>query len=282
MNLYVDVSAFRRRYVNSKELKADDEIEILRVLNTAARAVDHHCNQEDERFFYAQTATKVFHADGRDRVWIPDLLAATTVKLDEDTDGTFEVTLASPADYWLERGGHSDVNATPKTLLRLNQYRGQRTSLTERPRLLEIAGRWGYTEETETVGTINEDLDTTETPITVATGEGARYAIGQTLLIDNEQVYVTAVDGDTLTAPRAVNGTTAATHGNGSLVKRFVYVPEVVEATMIQAGHLWERRKVPSATRIVNPVVGSIEMNRGVDPDVCELLEPFVRQAVFA
>lgn len=273
-NLYVDVAAFRRRYVNSKELKTADETEILRVLETAARQVDHHCNDEGKRFFYAQTATKVFHGDGRDRVWIPDLLAATTVKLDEDSNGVFEVTLASPADYWLERGGYDDLNALPKTLLRLNRN-GVRSSLSSVPRLLEIDGRWGYTEETETVGTTNEALDATELEIDMAASEGALYAIGQTLLIDSEQFYVPSISGEKVRVTRAVNGTTAATHSSGAPVKRFVYVPEVVEATMIQAGHLWERRKAPSATRIVNPIVGSIEMNRGVDPDVCELLEPF-------
>lgn len=275
----MDVAAFRRRYVNSKELKTADETEILRVLETGARAVDHHCNDEGSRFFYALTATRVFHGTGRDRVWIPDLLAATTVKLDEDSNGAYEVTLNSPADYWLERGGYDDLNALPKTLLRLNVL-GQRSSLATLPQLIEIAGRWGFTEETETVGTTAEALDTTETEIDVTAGEGDLYEMGQTLLIDSEQFYVSSISGDKVRVTRAVNGTLAATHLTAAPVKRFVYVPEVVEATMIQAGHLWERRKAPSATRIVNPIVGSIEMNRGVDPDVAELLQPFRRQAV--
>ncbi len=60
--------------------------------------------------------------------------------------------------------------------------------------------------------------------------------VGDTILIDSEQMHVTAVTAvtttsATLTVTRAYNGTTAATHSNGAAVSRYA-APSTVSATM--------------------------------------------------
>lgn len=70
-------------------------------------------------------------------------------------------------------------------------------------------------------GTLNEDLDTTETGIDVVTGDAVKFAVGDAIRIDNEIMIVTGVDTTTevLTVTRgsaAETNTTAATHTSGA------------------------------------------------------------------
>lgn len=70
-------------------------------------------------------------------------------------------------------------------------------------------------------GTLNEDLDTSETGIDVATGHAVRFAVGDGIRIDDEVMIVTAIDTATeiLTVTRgsaSLTNSTAATHTNGA------------------------------------------------------------------
>jgi hypothetical protein len=54
--------------------------------------------------------------------------------------------------------------------------------------------------------------------ITVATGTGQYFKIGDVLKIDNELMYVSGVNGDTVTVVTGYAGTTNANHSNGATV----------------------------------------------------------------
>src|SRR5581483_11636226 len=95
---------FRARFLNNQALDATDQTDVLRVLEAASRRVDDHCR----RTFYAEVATRHFDGNGCSLLLLPDLLGATSVKLDEDMDRTFELTLAAATDYFLLRHGYRD------------------------------------------------------------------------------------------------------------------------------------------------------------------------------
>lgn len=67
-----------------------------------------------------------------------------------------------------------------------------------------------------TIATLAEDLDTSETGVDV--NDATPFVVGHVILIDSEQMTVTAKSGNTLTVTRAVNGTTAAAHANGAKI----------------------------------------------------------------
>lgn len=269
-NLYADLGMFRRRFVGSSTLDADDQTEILRALEAAARRVDEFC----WRHFYALTATRVFDGDGTGELVIPDLLAATTIKLDEAGDRTFELTLNAATDYYLLNAYAQDQDSSPKTLLRLDSYNGQRSYFADLERLVQIAGRWGYTEAVERLAMTATLTDASTTSMTVsAAGD---LGIGQTLRLEDEQVYISGGTASPFTVKRGVNGTTSALH-TAVAVDRYTYVPEVVEAALIIAGRLWKRRETAYANVIANPVVGQFEVFRQSDPDVTALLGPLRR-----
>ena len=75
-------------------------------------------------------------------------------------------------------------------------------------------------------GVLNEDLDGSETDVTMATGDAVKFAVGDAIQIDNEIMVVTAVNTSTevLTVVRgsaATTNTTAATHVTGAEVLGF-------------------------------------------------------------
>ena len=74
--------------------------------------------------------------------------------------------------------------------------------------------------ETILYGAISEDLDASETEIDVS--DSSALVINRAYKIDNEEIYVTAINSNTLTVTRGYNSTTAATHSNGANLKNIV------------------------------------------------------------
>ncbi len=275
MNLYADLVAFQELFVHNVTLDANDRDAVLRALEAGSRRVDSLTH----RAFFAETGTRILDGEGRPWQWIPDLLAETTIKLDEDGDRTFELTLAEPTDYYLKRRGYKDEDALPATTLELDAVNGQRSTLLERKRLIELVGRWGFTEETEAVedsGTPITGTLANATDITLVTSANADLAIGQTLKLADEQIYISGATVSPWTVVRGVNGTTPVAHA-GVAVNRYVYTPGVVMATLILAGRLIKRRESNYANVSDNLVSGVTTKFFSFDPDVSGLLAEFVR-----
>ena len=97
---------------------------------------------------------------------------------------------------------------------------------------VRIAGIWGYSQETELAGQVN-DAGFTDTDTTVTLDAGSDIEKGETILIGTEQLYVSDVQAVALTVQRGINGTTAAAHADDTAVYRRLYPLEVVEACKI-------------------------------------------------
>ena len=151
------------------------------------------------------------------------LINTTTVTAYGQTARTDNTTLSEgySDDYWL-----LPYNRIPISIFQMNE--DSANSLSAGQQSLLITGQWGYTADTISVTTSDAISSTTTTSISVASGSGLSPA--QTILIDSEQLYITAISGNTLTAERGVNGTTAATHSGGVSVYRYDYPSLVSQA----------------------------------------------------
>lgn len=190
MNLYADLDVFKRQFSNNLALDAADATELEHALEDASRQIDADTRRPDG--YFPTIDTRYFAGDGGAYLTVPDLLAVTSVKLDEDGDRTFALALTG-TDYYLRRHGHPASESPPYSRILLDSVGGQRAAFTKRDRLVEIEGRWGYSEDTEAVeasgtpvtGTLVDASD-----LTLAVTADADLAVGQTLLIGSEQVYV--------------------------------------------------------------------------------------------
>ena len=200
--------AYRSLYGDLKKLKDDsllkdpangtgDDDELFQLLMTVSDWVDNYCN----RYFYPRQQTLEFDGDGTTRLLIPDLIAVDSIKEDTTDDKTFNLTFAAN-DYWLEPYNAEPTEhwGRPYTLIRIREH-GNEDAFTKGEQHFQIAGRWGYREFKEDSGTdTNESLDATETSVDVL--DGTQFEIGQTLLIDTEQMLITNISTNTLTCTR--------------------------------------------------------------------------------
>ena len=211
-----------------------DDTLIRKMCESASRSIDNYTN----RFFYCKTQTKYF--DGAVPLRIDDLLSVTTLKTDEDGDGTFENTLTVTTDYLLYA-----LNTFPKTkvVLAVDSNYG---SFGISKKGCEIAGLWGYGDG---ISATPYMVDTTLTAAISSTTATActvtavtNLSAGQTILIDTEQMFIYSISTLTLTVERGVNGTTAALHDNSKLLYIYQYPYDVWQACISLASAVYQNR----------------------------------------
>jgi hypothetical protein len=208
-----------------------------------------------------------------------DLLTVTTFKVDEDGDATYESTLAT-TDYHLQ-----PYNDTPKTWIIISSdsdYGGFASGIKKG---IEIAGTFGYGDGKSTTpytdaGTDLNDAAMSTTKTTWAVDDGTAFAVGQTILCNSEQAYISAISSNDLTVSRAVNGTTAAAHSDDSDLYIYQYPEPIEEATLIQSMRWWKRKESAYQDAITNPETGLTQVYKGLDADVRLIIGQYKRKNI--
>jgi hypothetical protein len=271
-NAYADLTTLKSSGVLNITGTAFDA-RLLALLENVSRWIDSYCN----RHFYVLNTTRRFDSEGGEQLPVPDLISVTTLKTDEDRDGVFELSWSSN-DYLLY-----PLNAEPQqpwgrpySRALVDTEAGTRAAFPAGKATVEITGKWGFREVVEDSGAdINEGSAFGASDITLKVTDGSKFAVGQTLLIEGEQLYITGIATDDLTVVRGVNGTTATSHPDGTDIFIFRYPGSVVEACLIQASSRWQRRD--AALTIGS---GGRAVSREPDPEAQRLLSPYRRLVV--
>ncbi len=173
------------------------------------------------RKFNIEHATKYF--TGANRLWVNDLLSVSTIKLDEDASGSFETTLTT-SDYVL-----FPLNDFPKTHIEVTEYGDYGTFANSVKKGVEIVGEWGYGDGESSSSFILESTTTSSLGATATTINmvSTNLSMGQTWLIDNEQVYSKFITGSTARVERGINGTSATSHVASSSIYTYQYPSDI-------------------------------------------------------
>ena len=224
-----------------------DAVAIRRILEASSRRIDDYCGGGS---FGPQTQTRYYDIGFGNLRNTPQYLA--TVNSDDLANDT-EAVPVIPLDNWLvstttvtsygatdratsetlTEGYANDFflvpyNTSPKTMLKLNEDTAK--GFDSGQQTLSILGAWGYTADTISVTTSDAIGTTTATSASVTSASNLGPA--QTILIDSEQLYITAISGNTLTVERGVNGSTAATHSGGASLYRYDYPVLISQACL--------------------------------------------------
>ena len=127
-------------YCTVKEVKSELSITdesyddmLMSMIEQAKGFLDDYCGTKFD------TVSEVRYFDGAGSIlFIDDLVSVTSIKLDEDGDGTYEATMAT-TDYVLY-----PLNKTPKTYIKLtndSDYGGFASGVRTG---VKIDGTWGY------------------------------------------------------------------------------------------------------------------------------------------
>lgn len=157
-----------------------------------------------------------------------DLVSITSLKWASVTPGTYGVTLVEDTDFFVVR--LDDDENKPITKLEINPNSTLIAAWPTARRALELVGMRGYNYELESTGlTLGSNMSDSDATLTTSASANTLIYPGDTLVIDDEQFEVTAVNNTTVTANRAINGTTAAAHTTADTLYVRRYPREVEE-----------------------------------------------------
>jgi len=191
----------------------------LRRIDAASRAFENDCNG---RIFYARKATRRYTGDGTATLYLPhDLISVETLTVDTSGDGTGDVTLVEDTDFWL-RPEAAEETGRPYWQIDLIPWSTQLSAWPKVSRCIAITGLWGWSYELEATGLTGTVADASTTSLTASATAAELVYPGDTIIVESEQMYVSAVAVDTITVERGINGTTAAAHAAKAIsVRRY-------------------------------------------------------------
>ena len=176
-----------KRAVRSNGNENDEAID--RLIEAASRDIDNATH----RWFIPKTQTRLFRWPGRyglgDTLWLDtDLISVTTLQTKaQDSSPT---TIAS-SDFFLEPNNFAPpYNRIEIDISSSAAFESGDTS----QRSISVAGSWGFSNDTVSVGTVSSGLasDATATEFVCSTGSlTSGINVGDTLLIESEQLFVT-------------------------------------------------------------------------------------------
>lgn len=240
MNCYAGLDDLRRvGKLGAGWASADDQAGALYVLEVVSRSIEKHL----ARRFYDETATAYFDGNGMRRLILRtaaneqgrgDLVSVTSVKMDENHDGVYELTLTQNTDYRLTNRDHGGAYRVLEALPELSTRIGYWPAWSH---CIEVVGVWGYSAEYESAGTLGAAIADTTTP-TVTMNSGHTVQAGNTIKVGSEQLFVSAVNANELTVERGVNGTTAAAALDDAAVTRRRYPVDIEMVAAMEAARL--------------------------------------------
>ena len=218
----------------------DYDDRLLSLAEAASRVIDRRCN----RHFFARRAALQFYGNGATRLLVPDLISVDPQGIRAETaDGAFSAAWDT-ADYRLlplNADPASAGNPASQPYTQIEALNGKRFPAGSAR--TQVSGIWGWQRRlrrsTEQVSA--ETAAAADTIALSGTASGlAKISAGNTLLIDDEQVYVRARSDAALTVARGINGSTAAAHSANSAIDIYEYPPPIVEAARLLAMRLWQ------------------------------------------
>lgn len=145
-NGYATLAGLRARLgITGVSDTADDAV-LEAVIESVSRAIDDYTG----RRFYAATQTRYFTPESGRRLMVDDLLSVTTLKTDDDADGTYETTWAA-TDYALAPY-NAQLESVPQPYWRIEvtPY-GVYWFPAGVQRGVQIVGSWGFSATTPDV-----------------------------------------------------------------------------------------------------------------------------------
>lgn len=165
---------------------ADFDEEIDRLIESASRRID----RQTRRLFIPKTQTRTYrwppsHLGSATILWLDyDLISVTTLKTKaQDSSPT---TIAA-TDFFLEPNN----SGPPYDRIEIDLSSSAAFESGSTPqRSIEIAGSWGYSDDKLDVGTVTSGLDSGTTTTSFICSDSSQVQVGNTLLIESEQLYV--------------------------------------------------------------------------------------------
>jgi len=276
-NLYVSLATVKSTGLLNISGTGDDA-RLRDLIEAVSRNIDAYVQRE----FFSQIRTLYFSGNGKLRMRLPlDLVSITSLTEDTDGDDVYDNTWATTDyDLWPYDASPTakiDV-ARPYTAIEVNERtNGTETQFGRGQKRFKLTGIFGYSQSTVPSGSLITDAAGISASVTtINVTAGTDFKIGETILIESEQIYITNIAANALTVERAINGTTGATHALNTAISIVRYPSPVRDACMIESARLWKLKDSGFASSIGIPETGVVQTFGGaMHPRARDLLNPY-------
>lgn len=275
MNIYGTLSDLRRQLGLSSSQTADDD-QLLDLLGAASRLIEGYTGR---RFYPSRQTQPYTYRDPGVLLLRDDLLVLCLLT---NGDGT---TLNSSVIHLHPPG------LPVKSSIVLDRTQAAFTHTGDPVDAIQVDGIWGYHPNWPNAWADSGDsvqdnpLSSSAAALTVSnadapltTGYGQRFAVGQLLRIEDEYLHVLAINTTTnvLTVTRGVNGTTAASHDQSTLIEVYQPPADIRQVCLRVAVWLYKQRDA-GFVQAAGALRGQMVVPPALPADVEQVLAPVVR-----
>ena len=230
---YISREECKRSFLNVDSTITAEDTKTDRCIRMATMDIERYTGLR----FLPYTEQKFFDHPEDDTTLVvgPRLLSITTF-----TTANTDTTVTS-GQYYLMCGDRYDLKPYDRIVMKSDGGRPNLYYSGTPQKANAITGVWGWTDDFENTGTTLDAAISSTTATTFTSSDGSSLETGWTLLIDSEQLFVSDIDGNTVTVKRGQGGTTAATHTDATAVYRYPPPFDIEEACGIIAARLYER-----------------------------------------
>lgn len=283
---YVDLSRFKGTAglnLNIDGAGTSMDVVLRSVGEAVSQAIDAYC---DRTFMVTVAEQRFFDGNGTGYLRVNDYVSLAEIAEDDRQDGTFGVTWGAN-DYanWPYNANPTSLQGSPYRVIYVSsKSNGTQDHFQRGQRNYRVTGTWGYSRATSSSGLTGTIGSATSTiTLTLSAAIGTVIAVGQSLAVGTEIMYVKEAPSSTattVTVVRAQQNSSATAH-TAVGVNVFVYPGPVTEAAFIQAARLWRRKDSAFASQAGLLETGQLVVFQGgLDQDVKMLLSPYRRRAV--
>lgn len=290
-----------RQYLKLSSTETGDDDLLTRLIHEINGNIDEWCN----RRFDVRQETRLFDypVKRRDDFGVYDLeawvaswniaaegLINKRLRLDDDLFSLTTLTNGDSNEITSSNYVLEPANKYPKFAVRLvgSSTNWQLPTDGQREQVISVAGLWGYHRRygdkawIDSLDTVQDNpLSSAATTINVGDADGlagdgelVRFQAGNMIRIESEFCDVLSVDtsGDTLTVTRGYNGTTAASHAQGTQIDIYRPMENVVRAAKRWVKYVYRQKDVDTmdTTQIIG--TGIKITPSAIPPDVRALL----------
>jgi len=183
--------------VADKQSPGIDETRMFQAIREASDFL-----QKEIGWFIPVTLTRSFTGSGSKQLFVPPLLAISSIVNDDDTLTTADYILKPDDGFW-PHGPYGQLAVDPDATL-LSTWFCEKDGVV-------IAGRWGKYERSGTTGaTVQDSTEQGISQSTLKISDGGKISPGMVLLVGSEQELVTGW-GSPITTVTLLNGAITAT-----------------------------------------------------------------------
>lgn len=268
------MSIVNRWYCSLAEAKAaatatttGADAELKRHIRSASRWIERRCGAGGAlRAFIPYLDTKLFDFQFPRILNLRNDLLAVAVLTNGDG------SVLTPSDYFLY-----PANESPKRWIELSRSAASFCYDGDPRQAISITGKFGYIDGyEENVDTVENETEISISGTSLEVTTLGSFSVGQTLLIEEEAVFVTAVGDSDLTIQRGDNGTTAVSHANGTTIHIYSPPEDIMLCTRALAARWLQRTAAAWSEATGTPEAGFLVTAR-IPTEIADMIRNYVR-----